>query len=231
MAWGRLIILAGLCIATLVACESYQRVQSTAALQRAFWGLPVDGPRADVTSLVSCPNGYECDVFANAANYNDPKPNFDKRLTVVWTCQPQRFVLSAVAPQGLKVRMACVAQQPLVPRNIQILEATWGSGGAGRTVDVTQQVRDICGDSSTRCQVPAMAYIFGMPDKEVKSLRIRPAGDREQHRRPALRAFRRSLQVSSASRLSRLRGSEHRAAGQYAGSRRSRYRPRCPRAA
>jgi hypothetical protein len=173
MAWGRLIILAGLCIATLVACESYQRVQSTAALQRAFWGLPEAGPRADVTSLVSCPNGYECDVFANAANYNDPKPDLNKRLTVVWTCQPQRFVLSAVAPSGLKVRMACVAQQPLVPRNIHILEATWGSGGAGRTIDVTQQVRDICGDSSTRCQVPAMAYIFGMPDKDVKSLRIR----------------------------------------------------------
>ena len=57
MAWGRLIILAGLCIATLVACESYQRVQSTAALQRAFWGLPGAWPGADATSLVSCPNG------------------------------------------------------------------------------------------------------------------------------------------------------------------------------
>lgn len=173
MAWGRLIVLTGLCIVTLVACESYQRVQSTAALQRAFWGLPEAGPGADVTSLVSCPNGYECDVFANAANYNDAKPDLNKRLTVVWNCQPQRFVLSAVAPQGLKVRMACVGQQPLVPRAIQIVEATWGAGGSGSTVDVTQQVRDICGDGSTRCQVPAMAYIFGMPSKDVKSLRIR----------------------------------------------------------
>jgi hypothetical protein len=169
---GRLFILVGLCLATAVGC-GYRPVQSTAALKRAFWGLPADGPGADITSLVTCPNGYGCDVFANAANYNDSKPNLDKHLTVVWTCQPQRLVLSQVASSGLKIRVACIGAQPLVPRTITIIDATWGSGSSTSTIDVTQTVRDICGESSTRCQVPAMAYIFGMPDKNPKSLRIR----------------------------------------------------------
>ena len=60
-----------------------------------------------------------------------------------------------------------------MPRTISILEASWGSSASGATVDVTQ-VRDICGEDSTRCQVPAMAYIFGMPDRNnPKMLRIR----------------------------------------------------------
>src|SRR5262245_10454155 len=123
MKLGRLFFVTVLCLATAVAC-GYTPVQSTAALKRAFWGLPADGPRADVTSLVSCSNGYSCDVFANAANYNDSRPNLDKHLTVVWTCQPQRFVLSQVASSGLKIRMACIGGLPLVPRSITILEAT-----------------------------------------------------------------------------------------------------------
>ena len=60
-----------------------------------------------------------------------------------------------------------------MPRTISILEATWGSGSASSTVDATQQVRDICGENSTRCQVPAMAYIFGNQDPNPKMLRIR----------------------------------------------------------
>jgi len=150
-----------------------KNVKSQAALQRAYWGLAQDGPTADVTSLVSCPNGFPCDVFANAANFNDARPDAFKRLTLIWTCQPQRFVLSEVVISSLKARMDCIAGRQVVPRTITILEATWGSGSARSTVDVTQQVRDICGDSSTRCQVPAMTYIFGMPDRNPKTLRIR----------------------------------------------------------
>ena len=48
--------------------------------------------------------------------------------------------------------MDCIAGPQIVPRTISILEATWGSGGASSTVDATQQVRDICGENSTRCQ-------------------------------------------------------------------------------
>lgn len=175
MIWGRLLILAVLAVAGAVACNSAPKVPvSTAALQKAYWGVPASGPAADVTSQVTCPNGYPCDVFANAANYGQSKLNYDNRLTVIWTCQPQRFVLSEVVNSGLKVRMDCVGGLPLVPRTISVLEATWGSPN-GQTIDVTQQVRDICGDSSWRCQVPAMAYIFGMPDRVAltKTLRIR----------------------------------------------------------
>lgn len=68
-------------------------------------------------------------------------------------------------PHGLRRASA------IVPRRIDILEASWG--GPSASIDVTQQVRDICGDGSTRCQVPAMAYIFGMPDRLTKTLRIR----------------------------------------------------------
>jgi hypothetical protein len=176
MKLGRVLVLAILCVATAAACDWWSgptQVKSQAALQRAYWGLPQDGLGADVTSLVTCPNGYPCDVFANAANFNDAKPDLFKRLTVIWTCQPQRFVLSEVVISSLKVRMDCIAGKQIVPRTITILEATWGSGSASSTVDVTQQVRDICGGSSTRCQVPAMAYIFGMPDRAPKMLRIR----------------------------------------------------------
>ena len=176
MKLGRVLLLAILCVATVTACDWWagpSRVRSQAALQRAYWGLAQDGLGADVTSLVTCPNGFPCDVFANAANYNDAKPDMDKRLTVIWTCQPQRQVLSEVVISSLKARMDCIAGPPIVPRTITILEASWGSGSASSTVDVTQQVRDICGDSSTRCQVPAMAYIFGMPDRGPKMLRVR----------------------------------------------------------
>ena len=163
-----------LCVATVLACSGGPpRVNSQAAIKRAYWGLAQDGPTADITGRITCPNGFPCDAFANAANYGDPRPDMNKRLTVIWTCQPQRFVLSEVVISGLKVRMDCIAGPPIVPRTISILEATWGSGGASSTVDVTQQVRDICGENSTRCQVPAMAYIFGNQDRNPKMLRIR----------------------------------------------------------
>ena len=181
-------------------------MNSQAALKRAYWGLPQDGLGADVTGKVTCPNGFPCDAFANAANYGDPQPDMNKRLTVIWTCQPQRFVLSEVVITGLKVRMDCIAGPPIVPRTISILEATWGSGSSGSTVDVTQQVRDICGEDSTRCQVPAMAYIFGMPGSQSQDAahplhlqrpdHARPAVAGERRRRPALRAQRRPRLLS-----------------------------------
>ena len=171
---ARIFCLVMLCVATAVACYGGPpRVNSQAALKRAYWGLPQDGLGADVTGKVTCPNGFPCDAFANSANYGDPRPDMNKRLTLIWTCQPQRQVLSEVVITGLKVRMDCVAGPPIVPRTISILEASWGSGSSGATVDVTQQVRDICGEDSTRCQVPAMAYIFGMPDRNPKMLRVR----------------------------------------------------------
>ena len=65
MALGRLTLLAVLCAIAAVACNSPPKIPvSTAALQRAYWGLPSAGPSADVTSQVTCPNGYPCDVFA-----------------------------------------------------------------------------------------------------------------------------------------------------------------------
>jgi len=170
---ARILCLVTLCLATAMACGGPSKVNSQAALKRAYWGLPQDGPSADVTGRLTCPNGFPCDAFANAANYGDPRTDMNKRLTVIWTCQPQRLVLSEVVISGLKVRVDCIAGPPIVPRTISILEATWGSGGASSTVDVTQQVRDICGVDSTRCQVPAMAYIFGVPDPGPKMLRIR----------------------------------------------------------
>lgn len=173
----RILCLAVLCVVSAAGCDatSQKQVKSQAALKRAYWGLPQDGPSADVTSRVTCPNGYPCDVFANAANFGDNRTDLNnKRLTVIWTCQPQRFVLSEVVISSLKVRMDCVGGAQVVPRTISILEATWGAGNASTTVDVTQQVRDICGEDSTRCQVPAMAYIFGNQDRGVqKMLRIR----------------------------------------------------------
>ena len=173
---ARIFCLVILCVATAMACSGGpSKVNSQLALKRAYWGLPQDGPSADVTDRLAstCPNGFPCDAFANAANYGDSRADINKRLTVIWTCQPQRLVLSEVVISGLKVRVDCIAGPPIVPRTISILEATWGSGGASSTVDVTQQVRDICGEGSTRCQVPAMAYIFGVPDPNPKMLRIR----------------------------------------------------------
>ena len=173
--FGRLFILAAFAVATAVACNSAPNVQiSTAMLKKAYWGVAKDGPAADVTSQVTCPSGYPCDVFANAASYGQAKSDLNNRLAVIWTCQPQNFVLSEVVASGLKVRMACVGGMPLVPRTISILEATWGAPD-GQTVDATQAVRDICGDTSRRCQVPAMGYIFGTPDRinTTKVLRIR----------------------------------------------------------
>ena len=175
MIWGRLLLLAVFSVTAVVACNSAPRVPvSTAALKKAYWGLPRDGSSADVTSQVTCPNGYPCDVFANAANYGQRKPDFANHLAVIWTCRPQNFVLSEVATPGLKVRMACDGGPPLVPRTISIIDASWGAPD-GQTIDVTQQVRDICGDTSWRCQVPAMAYIFGTQDRVAltKVLRIR----------------------------------------------------------
>ncbi len=173
---GRVLLLAVLCTVTATACDWWSgpaQVRSTAALKRAYWGLPQDGFGGDVTSLVTCPNGYPCDVFANSATFNDSQPDLNKRLTLIWTCEPQRFVLSEVVISSLKVRMACIGGAPIVPRTISILDASWGSGGSNSTVDVTQQVRDICGNNATRCQVPAMAYILGVPDRNPKVLRIR----------------------------------------------------------
>ena len=163
------------CVASAVACGGPSTVNSQAALKRAYWGLPQDGPTADVTSRLNspCPNGFPCDLFANAANFGDPRAEINKRLAVIWTCQPQRLVLSEVVISGLKVRIDCIAGPPIVPRTISIQEATWGSGSASSTIDVTQQVRDICGEDSMRCQVPAMAYIFGNQDPNPKMLRIR----------------------------------------------------------
>ena len=175
----RILCLAVLCAVSAVSCDwaasGPAKVVSQAALKRAYWGLPSDGPAADVTSRVTCPNGYPCDVFANAANFGDNRTDLNnKRLTVIWTCQPQRFVLSEVVISSLKVRMDCIGGPQVVPRTISIVEATWGAGNASTTVDVTQQVRDICGEDSTRCQVPAMAYIFGNQDRNVpKMLRVR----------------------------------------------------------
>ncbi|WP_421997018.1 hypothetical protein [Reyranella sp.] len=173
---ARFLCLAFFCITTVAACDWWngpKQVKSEATLKRAYWGLPADGLGADVTGRVTCPHGYPCDAFANPANYGDNKPDLNKRLTVIWTCQPQRFVLSEVVVSGLKVRMDCIGGPPVVPRTIEIIDATWGSGSASSTIDVTQQVRDICGADSTRCQVPAMAYIFGMPDRNAKMLRVR----------------------------------------------------------
>lgn len=186
----RILCLAVLGALSVASCDSGpKRVNSQAALKRVYWGTAQDGPAADVTSRATCPNGYPCDLFANPANFGDNRTdrtanasNFGeyrsdlaaKRLTVIWTCQPQRFVLSEVVISSLKVRVDCVGSTPVVPRTISILEATWGAGSASSTVDVTQQVRDICGTDSTRCQVPAMAYIFGNQDRNVpKMLRIR----------------------------------------------------------
>lgn len=176
MKLGRVLFLAILCAAAAIACSSGPpTVNSTVSLKRAYWGLPQDGLGADVTGRLTstCPNGYPCDAFANAATYGDPRADMNKRLTLIWTCEPQRFVLSEVVISGLKVRMDCIAGPPLVPRTISIIEATWGSAGASSTVDATQQVRDICGEGSMRCQVPAMAYIFGNQDPNPKVLRIR----------------------------------------------------------
>lgn len=171
MGWGRLLLVAVAVLATAVACGQSRPVQSTALIKKAYWGLPQTGPAADVTSMVTCPGGYPCDVFANGPIYNDNRQDLSKKLTVIWTCQPQNFVLSEVVPPTFKVRMACVGEPQVKPRRIDILEASWG--GPSSTIDVTQQVRDICGQGATRCQVPAMAYIFGMPDRLTKTLRIR----------------------------------------------------------
>ena len=129
MIWGRLLLLAVLAIATVVACNSAPKVPvSTAALKKAYWGRPVRrAPPPTSPAWSPAPTAIPCDVFANAANYDQPKLDLNNRLTVIWTCQPQRFVLSEVVAAGLKVRMACVGGQPLVPRTHQILEATWGS--------------------------------------------------------------------------------------------------------
>ena len=90
---------------------------STASLKKAYWGVAKDGPAADVTSQVTCPNGFPCDAFANPANFGDSKPDLNKRLTVIWTCEPQRFVLSEVVISSLKVRMDCIGSSPVVPRS------------------------------------------------------------------------------------------------------------------
>ena len=173
---GRVLLLAVLCMATATACDWWSgptQVKSQAALKRAYWGLAQDGMGADVTSLITCPNGFPCDVFASAGYLGDSQPDMQKRLTVIWTCQPQRLVLSDVVISSLKTRIDCIGGPQIVPRTISIVEANWGSGSANTTVDVTQQVRDICGEDSTRCQVPAMAYIFGNQDRNPKMLRIR----------------------------------------------------------
>ena len=91
---------------------------------------------------------------------------------MIWTCQPQNFVLSEVVPPTFKVRMACVGRAPLVPRTIDILEASWG--GPSPTVDVTQQVRDICGDGS--CALPGAGdglHLRHARPLLTKTLRIR----------------------------------------------------------
>jgi len=172
MVSGRLVALALFIVGTAVACTQYTPpVQSTAQIKRAYWGLPTAG--ANVTSLVSCPGGYPCDVFANGPAYNDPRADLNKKLTVIWSCHPQNFVLAEVVPPTFKVRMACVGDAPRVPRRIDIVEASWGAS-TGPTINVTQQVREICGEGATRCQVPAMAYIFGNSSRdETKTLRIR----------------------------------------------------------
>ncbi len=172
MAWGRLLLAAFVCLGVAVACQSSTQVVSTALIKKAYWGLPNAGAGADVTGMVTCPGGYPCDVFANGPAYSDPRFDLNKKLAVIWTCQPQNFVLAEIVPPTFKVRMACVGGAPKVPRRIDIVEASWG-GESGRPVDVTQIVQDICSGGPTRCQVPAMAYIFGMPERGTKTLRIR----------------------------------------------------------
>ena len=75
MGWGRLLLLAMAVVGTAVACSQGSRgvVQSTAQIKRAYWGLPQAGAAADVTSMVTCPGGYPCDVFANGPAYNDSR--------------------------------------------------------------------------------------------------------------------------------------------------------------
>ena len=72
MKLGRLFVFAALCISAVAACSyTIRPVQSTAQIKKAYWGLPQAGPAADVTSLVTCPGGYPCDVLANGATFND----------------------------------------------------------------------------------------------------------------------------------------------------------------
>ncbi|MBN9516419.1 MAG: hypothetical protein J0H97_23650 [Alphaproteobacteria bacterium] len=202
MKLGRLLLLAVLCVGAVAACSyTIRPVQSTAQIKKAYWGLPQAGPAADVTSLVTCPGGYPCDVLANGPTFNDTRADLNKKLTVIWTCQPQNFVLAEVAPPTFKVHMACVGERPVQPRRIDIIDATWG-GPDGRQVDVTQLVRDICSDGPTRCQVPAMAYIFGMPDRGTKTLRIRYTCNGE--RTPARMATENSVADLRCERISDL---------------------------
>ena len=91
---ARVFCLVTLCVATAMACSGPSRVNSQAALKRAYWGLPQDGLGADVTGRVTCANGFPCDAFANSANYGDPRPDMNKRLTLIWTCQPLRLILA-----------------------------------------------------------------------------------------------------------------------------------------
>jgi hypothetical protein len=170
---GRLLLSAVLCVAAVAACSyTIKPVQSTAQLKKAYWGVPQAGGSADVTAMVSCPGGYPCDVPANGSAFGDTRTDLNKRLTVIWTCQPQNFVLAEIAPPTFKVHMACVGEQPTVPRRIDIVDANW-TGPDGRPIDVTQIVRDICSDGPMRCQVPAVANIFGAADRGTKTLRIR----------------------------------------------------------
>src|SRR4029453_18405394 len=104
---GRILFLAILCAAAAMACSnSPPTVNSTVSLKRAYWGLPQDGLGADVTGRLTStlPKGYPCDAFANAATYGDPRAVMNKRLTLIWTCEPQRFVLSGGAVPGPQAR-------------------------------------------------------------------------------------------------------------------------------
>lgn len=200
MKLGRLLLSAALCVVAVAACSyTIRPVQSTAQIKKAYWGLPQAGGSADVTSLVTCPGGYPCDVPAQGPVFNDTRADLNKKLTVIWTCQPQNFVLAEVVPPTFKVHMACVGERPAQPRRIDIIDATWG-GPDGQQIDVTQLVRDICSDGPTRCQVPAMAYIFGMPDRGTKTLRIRYTCNGE--RTPARQATENSVADLRCERIS-----------------------------
>ncbi len=173
---ARILSLVILCAATAMACSGGpSKVNSQAVLEARLLG-PATGRagRRRHRPAHLCPNGFPCDAFANAATYGDPRPDMNKRLTVIWTCQPQRFVLSEVAISGLKCAhglhrgsaRSCRAQSP-----------SWKRPGARAAPARPSTSPSRCATSAARtrraAEVPAMAYIFGNQDPNPKKLRIR----------------------------------------------------------
>ena len=61
------------------------KVNSQAAVKRAYWGLPQDGLSADITGG-SLPQRLPVRCLRQRRSYGDPRPDMNKRLTVIWTC-------------------------------------------------------------------------------------------------------------------------------------------------